>query len=92
MKVYIQIYSFYKLKFLIKFKTKNILKIIIIIKKKTFNYFNHKKILFCNNYYKKKKLIMIIHFCNFIFFNHSIKHFLKINHNSIIENKINDIF
>ncbi|XOD38900.1 MAG: hypothetical protein ACAF48_00675 [Candidatus Carsonella ruddii] len=92
MKIYIQLYSFYKLKILIKFKIKIILKIIIIIKKKTIDYFNCKKTLFCNNYYKKINIIMIKHNCNLKNFNHSIKHFFKINHNSMIENKVNEIF
>ncbi|WP_433928025.1 hypothetical protein [Candidatus Carsonella ruddii] len=92
MKIYIKIYSYYKIKLNIKFKIKFKLKIIIIIKKKTIDYFNCNKTLFCNNYYKKINLIMIKHYCNFINFNHSIKHFFKINHNSILEYKINVIF
>lgn len=85
------IYSRYKVLIKIKFKIKIIKTILIIIKKKPMNFYNFKKIMFFNSLNIKNDMIFHLHNCKKNVF-HSIKHFLKINHNSILENKINEIF
>ncbi|WP_436068814.1 hypothetical protein [Candidatus Carsonella ruddii] len=90
MRIFILIYSFYKFFFFFNFKIKNNLNILVIIKKKKINYFKIKKNLFCK--YLKNNLIILIHNCSILNFTHSIKHFVKINHNSVLENNFNDIF
>ncbi|AGS06608.1 hypothetical protein V7Z22_00670 [Candidatus Carsonella ruddii] len=85
------IYSRYKMSINIKFKIKNVKTILIIIKKKKLIFYNFKKSIFFNNLNNKNDIIFYLHNCKKIVF-HSIKHFLKINHNSILENKINEIF
>ncbi|WMC19186.1 MAG: hypothetical protein NVS84_00665 [Candidatus Carsonella ruddii] len=90
MKIHIYFYSKYKFFFFFNFKINNILKIYIIIKKKIIKYFKIKNNLFYKNF--KNNLILLIHNCNILNIIHSIKHFIKINHNSILENNFNDIF
>ncbi|XZR52510.1 MAG: hypothetical protein ACM3Q7_00655 [Candidatus Carsonella ruddii] len=90
MKIYIYVYSIYKIIIFLLFKVKKKIKIYIILKKKTIKYFKIKNNLFYKNL--NNNLITIIHNCNIINIIHSIKHFLKINHNSILENNFNDVF
>ncbi|MFI4883619.1 MAG: hypothetical protein ACH6QQ_00155 [Candidatus Carsonella ruddii] len=89
MKIYINIYSNYKIKILFKFKIKYKLKIFIIIKKNKLKYYLIKNILLYNI---KNNLIINIHCCDNIMVKHSFKHLFKINHNSILENKLNVFF
>ncbi|WMC20377.1 MAG: hypothetical protein PNH44_00665 [Candidatus Carsonella ruddii] len=90
MKIFIFVYSIYKNFFFIFYKIKSNLKIHIVIKKIKFKYFKIKNNLFYKNL--KNNLIILIHNCNIAYIIHSIKHFMKINHNSILENNFNDIF
>ncbi|WMC19783.1 MAG: hypothetical protein NVS86_00660 [Candidatus Carsonella ruddii] len=90
MKVYIYIYSIYKIIVIFFFRIKNNLKVYIIIKKKKIKHFKIKDNLFYKNL--KNNLIILIHNCNIINIIHSIKHFFNINHNSVLENNFNDIF
>ncbi|AFP83965.1 hypothetical protein [Candidatus Carsonella ruddii] len=90
MKIYINIFSKYKIFFFINFKIKKKIKLFIIIKNKILYYFKIKKNLFYKN--NKNNLLLLIHKCRLPLIKHSFKHFIKINHNSILENKINEIF
>ncbi|AFP84325.1 hypothetical protein [Candidatus Carsonella ruddii] len=97
MKIYILIYSLFKIKIKIKNKIVKNKKIIILIKKISFiNYYKIKNSFFISNLIKKKKninkIIIIKHFCKNKMFLHCLKHFFKKHHNSYIENKINDLF
>ncbi|BCG49334.1 hypothetical protein [Candidatus Carsonella ruddii] len=85
------IYSQYRVLIKIKFKIKIVKTILIIIKKKKINFYNFKKIIFFDSLNNKNDIVFYLHNCKKNVF-HSIKHFLKINHNSILENKINEIF
>lgn len=89
MKIYIKIYSIFKNNIKIKIKIKIKFIVFIIIKKRINKYFFLKKTLFFKN---NIKIIILFHVCNILNFNHSIKHLMKINHNSILEKKINDLF
>ncbi|AFP83583.1 hypothetical protein [Candidatus Carsonella ruddii] len=91
------IYS--KKKFLIYLKIKmNKKKIILIIIKNNFilKYFNINNNFFYKNNIKNnffEKNFIIINFnCLLLNIIHCLKHFFKKNHNSIIENILNDLF
>ncbi|MFI4878749.1 MAG: hypothetical protein ACH6QP_00640 [Candidatus Carsonella ruddii] len=89
MRIYIHIYSNYKVKILLSFKIKNRLKLSIIIKKNKLKYYLIKNIFLYNI---NNKLIINIHCCKNKIIKHSFKHLFKINHNSILENKLNVFF
>ncbi|BAF35128.1 hypothetical protein CRP_097 [Candidatus Carsonella ruddii PV] len=97
MKIYILVYSLFKIKINIKNKNKKKKKIIIIIKKNKFiKYFKIKNSFFISNLIKKKKvineIIILKHYCKNKLLLHCFKHFFEKHHNSYIEVKINDLF